>query len=180
MLKRLFAILAITTLLPIVGYAEHEADHRYTMRGYVLDANERAISGVSVRVKYGVRVVGNATTDSGGYYSILMHLHDTDLGRTLSVLAGKDKGDVRVKLTAGDRRTVRIHNVNFVDGTVVEGEMERFRVPAWAYLVIGFALVASVFVYMEKLRKKKLRQISITEASSEMPHKPKKRKRKRR
>ncbi len=150
------------------------------MRGYVLDANERAIPGVPVLVKYGARLVGKATTDSGGYYSILMHLHDTDLGSILSVLAGADEGDVRIKLTPGDRRAVRIHNVNFIAGEVVEGEIQRFRVPTWAYLVIGFALVASVFVYLEKLRKKKLKRIAITQASSEMPRKPKKRKQKRR
>lgn len=137
--------------------AEHEADHRYNIRGYLLDASERGIADQKVLVFDRGKLLGSAETDQSGYYSMHLHLHDEDLGHKLTLQAGSSKAQLRVKFEPGDKTTVRRHDANFVAGEFYEGELGRFRVPPWTYAVAGLALFALTLVMLEKRRRAKLR-----------------------
>ena len=171
----------IVILVSLAARAEHEADHRYTLRGYVLDDTRAAIPGASISVRSDVQLLGNGKADASGYYSILVHLHDADLGRILTVQAGDDEGEVQVSLTPGDRRTPRLHHVNFVGGELIEGELRKTRVPPWLYGVVGVVVVALVLVYLEKRRKQKarLKATAEREGTTTPPKRKKRRRRKR-
>lgn len=137
--------------------AEHEADHRYNIRGYLLDASDRGIADQKVLVFDRGKLLASAETDQSGYYSMHLHLHDEDLGRKLTLQAGSSKAQLRVKFDPGDKTTVRRHDANFVAGEFYEGELGRFRVPPWTYAVAGLALFALTLVMLEKRRRAKLR-----------------------
>jgi len=128
-------IFAITTLclLTTHAWAEHEVDHRYNIRGYVLDENQQAIKGVKVNALDGGSLLASSTTDTDGYYSLHLHLHNTDNRRKLRLRTGQNEAQLRVTFDPEDLNTLRVHDANFVAGKFVEGELGRFRIPPWLY-----------------------------------------------
>jgi len=156
---RLF-IFAITTLILLTtnAWAEHEVDHRYNIHGYVLDENQQAIKGVKVSAFDGASVLATGTTDSDGYYSLHLHLHNEDNHRKLRLRAGTHEAQLRVTFDAKDLNTLRVHGANFVAGKFIEGELGRFRIPPWFYPVGGLLIVGIFVVMLEKRRKRKIKQ----------------------
>ena len=159
--------------------AEHEVDHRYHVRGYVLDAEERGIADQQVTVSDDGKVLGSGETDRSGYYSIHLHLHDTDLRRVLTLRAGANQARLRVKFDPNDKTTVRTHDANFVGGEFVERDLGRFRLPVWVYALAGLILVGFILVMLEKRRRAKIRTKAIAASSSGGKPKGKRRRRKR-
>ena len=177
----IFAVAVVFFLLISSAWAEHEVDHRYNIRGYVLDENQQGIGNLNVQAFDGGSLLGSITTESDGYYSLHLHLHDTDNRKILRLRAGPHEADLRVKLNPGDTSTLRVHDANFVAGEYIEGELNRFRMPAWLYPLAGLLVLGVIVVLLEKRRKKKIKQKNI-EASEHHPpgqHKSKKRRRKR-
>ena len=74
--------------------AEHEVDHRYNIRGYVLDENNRGIDNLDVVVSDNGRLLNSSKTDSAGYYSIHLHLHNADNRRKLRFRAGPNEAEL--------------------------------------------------------------------------------------
>ncbi len=182
MLKNsIFAVAAIFLLISS-AWAEHEVDHRYNIRGYVLDENQQGIGNLNVQAFDGGSLLGSITTESNGYYSLHLHLHDTDNRKILRLRAGPHEADLRVKLNPGDTSTLRVHDANFVAGEYIEGELNRFRMPPWVYPLGGLLVLGVIVVLLEKRRKKKIRQknIEASEHHSSGQHKSKKRRRKNR
>ena len=163
-------------------WAEHEVDHRYNIRGYVLDGNQRGISNQDVRVFDGSSLLEETRTDSAGYYSLHLHLHNADNRRILKLRAGANEAELRVTFDAADLGTLRIHEANFVGGEYIEGNLGRFRIPPWIYPLGGLLALAVIVVFLEKRRKKKIRQkqVGSTEKTPSGSHKAKKRRRKKR
>ena len=153
-------ILAIITgcLIASNVWAEHEVDHRYIIRGYVLDENQRGIGNLNVEVLHDGSLLGSSKTDSGGYFSIHLHLHNTDKGRILNLRAGPYESELRVTFDPGDVSTQRVHEANFVAGKYVEGSLGLFRVPTWLYVIGGLLTLGVIVVVLERRRKKKIRQ----------------------
>lgn len=162
------------------AWAEHEVDHRYNIRGYILDSNQQGISGQEVQVFDGSNSLGQSKTDSAGYYSLHLHLHNQDRGRKLRLRSGSNEAELRVTFDSGDVSTLREHDANFVGGEFVEGELDRFRIPPWVYPLAGFVLLGFIVVKLEKRRKKKLRESKLeqTDKPSSGSQKKKKKKRK--
>lgn len=165
----------------MVGHlrAEHEVDHRYNIRGYLLDAEEQGIASQEVSVFKDGKLLGAEKTDSSGYYSIHLHLHNSDLGQNLTLRAGSSQAQLRIKFDPTDKSAVRIHEANFVDGEFVEGSLRRFRLPPWLYPVGGLIIIGFILVALEKRRRKKLRRKTAAIKSSGSQLKGKKRRRKR-
>lgn len=177
----LIAVVLAALAAPFAAYAEHEANHRYTLRGYVLDAQRRPVADAPVSVRMGGQLVGSARTDSEGFYSIRAHLHDTDLGRKLTVRAGEHQAEVRMQGTPGDLTTERIHHVNLVGGELVERELDWGGVPGWSYAAGGLVLASTGVVVARRLRRRSKRLRRREQAASQSPQsKKEKRKRKRR
>ena len=166
-------------LLSTSAWAEHEANHRYNIRGYVLDGRQQGIGGLDVRVYSGTQLLESITTAADGYYSLHLHLHDTDFGQTLLLRAGQYEAELRVRFDASDQSTARVHEANFVDGRFTETPIIRFRMPGWVYPVGGLLLVVVAAVVLESRRKKKIKQKINVAHSDQQPHKHRSKRRRR-
>lgn len=138
-------------------WADHEADHRYNIRGYVLNANQQGIDNLTVQAFAAGELLGTSKTGTDGYYSMHLHLHNSDYHRILKLRAGLHETELRVTFDVEDATSARIHEANFVDGKFVEGSLRRFRIPSWSYAVGGLLLFMIALVYLERRRKKKIR-----------------------
>lgn len=161
-------------------WADHEADHRYNIRGYVLDADQKAIDNVTVQAFSDSELLETGRTDADGYYSLHLHLHNSDYHRILKLRAGSHEADIRVTFDVEDSTSARIHEANFVGGKFIEGKLDRFRVPPWSYAVGGLLLFIVTLVFLERRRKKKIRlaKYGTSETSSPTGRKAKKSRRK--
>lgn len=156
----IIAIIGVAVLLLLyagTAAAEHEADHRYDIRGYVMDAQKNPRSGVPVTVLMGDQTIGSGRTDSKGYYSVRLHLHDSDIGRMLSVRAGDAQAEIRMQAKRGDQTTARLHHVNFVGRKHVEEKLTAGSIPAWAYIAAAPVLLWGV-VYVTGATRRKVRR----------------------
>jgi len=179
-MRLLILIIATWCLLFTNVWAEHEVDHRYNIRGYILDKNEKGIGNHDVRVFDGNKQLAEGKTDSAGYYSLHLHLHNEDKGRKLRLRSGSNEAEIRATFDAADVSTLRVHDANFVGSEFIEGSLSRFRIPPWIYPLVGLLLLGFIAVKLEKRRKKKLRekQSGHTEQSSSVGHKKKKKRHK--
>jgi hypothetical protein len=178
----LTAVALAATLLVGDAAAEHEADHRYVVRGFVLDAEENALADVPVTVYREERAVARARTDRQGYYSAHAHLHDEDIGRALRVRAGERSATISMNATRGDQSTEREHHVNFVGDRVVEGELGGLRFPSWVYTsaTIATLLVVAAFLAQRVSRARKRARRSQQQAASGSGTRPGKSRRRKR
>lgn len=179
-MKVLFLVIATWSLFIANAWAEHEVDHRYNIRGYVLDKDQKAISNQEVQVFDGSNLLGTSKTDSVGYYSLHLHLHNDDRGRKLKLRSGSNEAELRVTFNTSDVSTLREHDANFVGSEFIEGKLGRFRIPPWIYPLAGIFLLGFIAVKLEKRRKKKLREKSLerTDRPSSGTHKKKRKKHK--
>lgn len=142
---------------PLTALAEHEADHRYVVRGYVLDAERRPLAGRTVSI----RQMGSATTGSDGAYSIRMHLHNEDLGRELEIRSGGVEQTIRVSFDPSDSHTARVFHANFVGGEFVTGELEGVGWRTWQLAAAGAGVVALGAVALLRLRRRVRRRKAV-------------------
>jgi hypothetical protein len=161
-------------------WADHEADHRYNIRGYVLNSNQKGIDNLTVQAFAEGELLSTGRTDADGYYSLHLHLHNSDYHRILKLRAGSHEADLRVTFDVEDDTSTRIHEANFVGGKFIEGDLGRFRVPPWSYAVGGLLLFIVTLVFLERRRKKKIRlaKYGTSETSSPTGRKAKKSRRK--
>jgi hypothetical protein len=162
--------------------AEHEADHRYVVRGFVLDAENNGIADVPITVFREERAVARARTDAQGHYSAHAHLHDEDIGRELLVRAGERSATITMAAARGDQSTEREHHLNFVGERVVEGGLPGLRFPAWVYSAATIAtvlVVAGFFAQRVSRARKRARraQQRAESGSGAQPGKSRRRKR---
>ena len=160
--------------------ADHEAYHRYNIRGYVLDAQQQGIRNLTVQASAEGAILGTSKTDAEGYYSMHLHLHNEDYHRILKLRAGSHEAELRVTFDVEDDTSARIHEANFVDGKFVEGNLGRFHIPPWSYVVAGLLLFMMTLVYLERRRKRKIRlaRYGSTDTHPSSKHKTKKSRRK--
>ena len=143
--------------------AEHEADHRYDVRGHVLDAKKNPLSGVPVTILMADQAVGSARTDSEGYYSVRLHLHDSDIGRALTVRAGDAQAEIRMQAKRGDQTTARVHHLNFIGRQFEEKKLAAGKIPTWAYIAAA-PLVLWGVVYVGGATRRKVRRAKSDKA----------------
>ena len=160
--------------------ADHEADHRYNIQGYVLDTRQKGIDNLSVQAFAEGELLGSGKTDADGYYSLHLHLHNSDYQRILKLQAGSYQADLRVTFDLEDDSSARIHEANFVGGKFIEGNLGRFRIPPWSYAVGGLLLFMMILIFLERRRKKKIRlaKFGTPETHSPSKHRAKKSRRK--
>jgi len=134
-----FALAAVVNLVPSVGNATHEADHRFTVEGFVCGADGRGSANIDVmvkdtRVSYGQVV----KTDAEGYYRATFHLHNDNLGDPLLIEAKGEQQEQKVQFDPKDLETERKIQVNFGGGCVRDVNSP----PVWVYLGLGAGAVA--------------------------------------
>ena len=132
-------IVAAVGISAFVGHpaslqAHHAADHRFTVEGFVCNADGAPSANVEVlikdtRVSYGQAV----TTDESGYYKALFHLHNDNLGDPLLVEAKGEQQHHKVQFDPKDLETERRIQVNFGSGCV----HDRSATPVWLWGALG-------------------------------------------
>lgn len=132
------ASLSVLLLFPAVLLATHEADHRFTVEGFVCGPNGSGQSGVEVlvkdtRISYGQTV----TTDGGGYYKATFHLHNDNLGDPLFIEAGGEQQNQKVQFDPKDLEAERRIQVNFGNGCIHDPNAP----PVWVLSTVGVAAV---------------------------------------
>lgn len=183
-----FAALAVfLTVLPASALlAMHEANHRYDVAGYILSADDQAISGVTVAGHVDGKPMGSGRSDTDGYYRFTMHLHDTDVGRELRLKTADYQGTVRLTMTPRDTRTLRLHHVNFIAGKLVEGELPGRGRISQAVIVAAAGTVILLVSYFatrhfRRIRRRRQRaERKAVKAQAQSPSKRRKRKKRRR
>jgi len=81
------------------AFAEHEVDHRFTVEGYVCGADGKPIGNREVMVKDTKIPLGKTVyTDSDGFYSITLHLHNENQGDPILVTAGDSEQHLTARL----------------------------------------------------------------------------------
>ena len=167
-------------LLLTNAWADHEPDHRYNIRGYVLDARQQGIDNLTVQAFADGESLGTGKTDADGYYSMHLHLHNEDYRRVIKLRAGPYEADLRVTFDLEDTTSARIHEANFVDGQFVEGSLGFSHILSWLYPVGGLVLIMTILGFLEKRRKKKIRLAKYGPSEKHPPsgHKAKKARRK--
>lgn len=131
--SRCFAFVAVLALLPGTARSTHEISHRYVVLGYVKDAKDRPLPGVTVEVireKTGLSYT--AETDREGFYVIVVHLHDEDVGDRLRVTAGKVAAAVIARFDLKNQTAERGTRLDFLGKKAAErvswfaGSLKRF------------------------------------------------------
>ena len=126
--------IAIVGGLPSVVFATHEADHRFTVEGFVCGADGKSSPNIEVLVKDTKISYGQIVkTDGDGYYKAAFHLHNDNLGDPLLIEANGQQQQQKVSFDPKDLEAERVIQVNFGSGCV----QDRSSVPLWVYLGSG-------------------------------------------
>lgn len=154
--KRWTAVIMILVALWAASkvYAEHTEDHRYTIWGYVKDADGVPIKDASVTIadRLGARL-GVTRSGARGRYSIRLHLHNHDLGQQLAIEAQGISHPIRVRFDRNDTSSSRLHRVDFLGQQALEVlAPERSRTP-YVVLAVGVAVLIPAFLYVRSRRK---------------------------
>ncbi|MFQ5780698.1 MAG: carboxypeptidase-like regulatory domain-containing protein [Nitrospiria bacterium] len=134
--------------MPKTLLATHEADHRFTVSGYVRDETGSPLSGAVVLLEHKGGVKKNAKTDRRGYYEALFHLHNDNLGDEILITVGDVVKKVAVAFDPDDRFSDRGGRIDF--GAAAKGGDY-----AWVYWTGGVGLILGTIVYVGFFRKKK-------------------------
>ena len=114
-------LLIAVGLRPRPVVATHLPDHRFLLLGYLSGANGQPLAGVPVlvtRLKTGLEY--RTRTEPDGFYFVVLHLHDEDLGETVRIRAGTAVGEVRVHFDVANRKVERGTRADFRDGRMTE------------------------------------------------------------
>ncbi|HEY3064566.1 MAG TPA: carboxypeptidase-like regulatory domain-containing protein [Methylomirabilota bacterium] len=91
----LFAFLVLTAAL---AGAEHAPEFRYVVLGYVTDTAGKPVAAAAIQVvrdKTGLAYAG--TTDTTGFYVVVVRLADESLGESLTVRLGERASSITVR-----------------------------------------------------------------------------------
>jgi uncharacterized protein YeaO (DUF488 family) len=121
LLRAVLGVLLAVGLIAPPALAEHEAQYRYTVLGYVKDTAGRPRKGVGLEVtreKTGLSYKGE--TDAAGLYVIVTRLADESRGEGLLVRAGPASLRIAARLNPADHTSERGTRVDFAGGKATE------------------------------------------------------------
>ena len=176
----LIAVCVCSWVFSPVAFGEHEENHRYSIRGYVLDANQTPLSDVRISARLGQELQKSTVTNSDGYYKLRLHIHDTDIGKRLTVKAGADEGSIKMSAQRGNLELARIHHANFIGGKLVEGELDRGSLPGWILEAIAATVAVLVLIGVGVVLMRTKRPKQPAEAAAPGARKKSKRKKQKR
>lgn len=129
----------LAVAFPAVVSATHEADHRFTVEGFVCGADGKGVPNTDVLVKDTKISYGQIVkTDGDGYYKAPFHLHNDNLGDPILVEARGEQQHQKVTFDPKDLETERKIQVNFGSGCVHEAGAP----PLWVLAGLGAVAVA--------------------------------------
>ena len=169
----LAGLLGVEVGFPCVVGATHETDHRFTVSGYVRDKEGKPVVDARVHVRdlrdQSVDPVGTYT-DGSGYYKVVIHLHNNNVGDSLQVTVKDDKAglDEAVKFRAEfdpqNRHAERQARVDIgkapekaSDGGLV-GAIGTEGPPYWVYGAGGLLVSGAIGVAVAWSRRRQAKQ----------------------
>jgi hypothetical protein len=137
-----------------MAWAMHEINHRFTVYGYVRDAQGKPVSDARVIVSAEHLGEGStAFTDRQGYYETTLHVHDTNLGEPIKVSTGDQTKEITAQFNVQDMTTERRMEVSF-GPTASSATPEQYNRVVW--YGVGALLVVGVGVAMALYKKKRV------------------------
>jgi uncharacterized protein YeaO (DUF488 family) len=121
LLRAALGVLLAVGLVAPPALAEHEAQYRYTVLGYVKDTGGRPRKGVGlevIRQKTGLSYKGE--TDAAGLYVIVTRLADESRGEGLLVRSGPASLRIAARLDPADHKSERGTRVDFTGSKAAE------------------------------------------------------------
>ena len=138
--------IALISLSLMVGFpsgvsATHEADHRFTVEGFVCGPDGKALPDTDVLIKDTKISYGQVVkTDGDGYYKATFHLHNENLGDPLLVEAKGEQQNHKVQFDPKDLESERKVQIHFGAGCI----HDLGQPPAWFWWSLGAVAVAVV------------------------------------
>ena len=134
-----------------VVLATHETDHRFTVYGVVKSRTGQPRVNVRVMVTH-ADDGSTVFTDSNGYYEILLHLHNSNLGDEIRIVSEKEVKTIKAVFDPNDKVTERKVAVNFE----AVGEKKGFGLEtSWNYLAGILFSLGFVFFLIIYFRQRK-------------------------
>jgi hypothetical protein len=148
--------LCLSIAFPSASSATHEADHRFTVEGFVCGTDGKAIASTDVLVKDTKISYGQVVkTDGDGYYKATFHLHNENLGDPLLVEARGEQQNHKVQFDPKDLESERKVQIHFGTGCVRDVNSP----PVWLWWGLGgTAVVVAGAVGMRRIVKARQRQ----------------------
>ena len=144
----LFFLFVSILVFPPAVFAEHEADHRFFVSGYVRDAAGNPLHETAVSVEHKGGQKKTATTNRRGYYEVMFHLHNDNLGDEMVVTAGSEVKKVTMAFDPGDHFSERRGEVSF-------GAPGKESPYDWIYWSGGVGVLIAAVLGLRLSRKKK-------------------------
>ena len=143
----------VVSVIILVGltntlFAMHEADHRYMVSGYVRDEQGNGKPNVAVTVEHKGGQKEQIKSGSSGYYEVVLHLHNDNLGDEIIVAAGAEVKRVTVTFDPKDGHTDRSSRVDF-------GAKEKEKPFVYWLATGGGGLLLCAAIYFALFKKKK-------------------------
>jgi hypothetical protein len=129
-----WAALCVSVAFPSASLATHEADHRFTVEGFVCGTDGKGIANTDVLVKDTKISYGQIVkTDGDGYYRATFHLHNDNLGDPLFIEANGEQQSQKVLFDPKDLESERKVQIHFGTGCVRDVSSP----PAWLWWGLG-------------------------------------------
>ena len=111
---QLIGVLITSALALTPALATHEVEHRYVVLGEVLFEDGTPAVGETVELSVGNGVtLGSVTTSEQGRYRVLLHVHDTDVGKAFDITVREANKKVTMEFDPTDHETERGKRVDF-------------------------------------------------------------------
>jgi hypothetical protein len=149
--KSLWFIFFLISFFPVLIHAEHTAEHRFHISGYVYDDTGNPLPGKVVVRDQSDRILGMTDAGRSGYYHIQLHLHNSNLGDRLVIHSAAGKKELVVKFDSDDLTTARTAEVHFGKVPPSAGFLSN-----GAFLFgIAATAVAGTFYFVRKYRRRR-------------------------
>lgn len=150
----MFVALAVLLILPQAAFADHEPNHRFMVKGTVLDeqgdpfANEEVVVTDTV-----IGLTTTVRTNGSGVYTARLHLHDENVGDELTVIAAGEVARSDAKFDPNDHTKERVQTIN----VTVKGKDAPAKKKTSPLVYIGWAaailITAVMAVYLSRRSK---------------------------
>ncbi len=120
-MARRLALAALVLALAVPALAEHEVYYRFTVIGYVKNAQGKPVADARVEVvrdKTGFKYLGES--DERGFYAVRTRLGDESRGETLTVRQGAAVRRLTVAFDPANQADERGTRLDFEGGRAVE------------------------------------------------------------
>lgn len=142
-----------------VVFATHENDHRFIVEGHITDSNGNGIPNTKVFIRAEVLETGvTAFSNQAGFYSALLHLHNADAGKSITVTALGTSKDITADFDPADKDTGRKGVVDIVHVVSGAGDVnvgpDNSEYVTWGLVALAVGVSFGVFTRKWTRRRK--------------------------